>query len=117
MFVTFGILERLRSECESISRSLCDLGPIFYGGETATHIAIVADPLKLLFEAAGDILRLFQMESMKRSCVLTVYQFVRRIYSSGRVRFTDFNFRTSDFIGFGSFKSWRCLSRRQTIGQ
>ena len=98
--------ERLRSECESISRSLLrPLDLVFYGGETATHIAIVADPLKLLFEAAGGYSSTLpdgEYEEKLRSYGLSVRS--KDWPPSGRVRFTDFNFRTSDFIGFGRLR-------------
>jgi hypothetical protein len=102
----FWNAEKLRSECEEVNlERLRPLDLVFYGGDRATHIAIVAEPKKVLFESAGGYSSTLpdgEYESKLRDWGLSVSS--NDWPPSGRVRFTRFQYRTSDLIGFGRLR-------------
>ena len=97
--------EKLRQECQIVSEgSVKPLDLVFYGGSRASHVAIVADPQKLIFESGGGYSKTLpdgEYEKMLHSWGLDFVRSEDWYPKRGRVRFSDWSYRTSDVIGYG----------------
>ena len=97
--------EKLRNECELVSEEkVRPLDLVFYGGNRASHVAIVADPQKLIFESGGGYSKTLPPGEYEKTLHSWGLDFVRSedwYPKNGRVRFSDWDYRRSDLIGFG----------------
>lgn len=97
--------EKLRQECQVVSEgSVKPLDLVFYGGSRASHVAIIADPQKLIFESGGGYSKTLpsgEYEKMLQDWGLHFVKSEDWYPKDGRVRFSDWNYRRSDVMGYG----------------
>lgn len=115
MFSRYGWLEHSarnyynaeRFRVESVAVSEADLQPldlVFWGGSTANHIGIVAIPNKLIFESGGGGREAVPTGEYREKLIQWGLTPKKSEWPpKGRIRFSSWNWRTADRIGFGRF--------------